>query len=280
MLFAICAGLRLARFNPMLDDPDRPRGRVISSSVCRPGRRYHRTVADLRFLSRPSPGALAHLADADLHAGHRLADDFPAAGLFRKAHRHASAARHGWPGHSLVVVLFFAILFSYPWELPRWARWPIWRACRSGGYRSRIRTKVAAEPGGSGASRHAVSSACGGPRAAARWRGSSFAPQLAETASRHAKTAGVVMAGGKALGIPIGRRTFLAVGAASLAAPPLCAQRPAAPRVTFKLHHALSSVSCAHVNFPGAVGACGGRRRLAGAFASTFSRRCNLAVSP
>jgi TRAP-type C4-dicarboxylate transport system substrate-binding protein len=58
------------------------------------------------------------------------------------------------------------------------------------------------------------------------------------------------MAGGKALGIPIRRRTFLAAGAASLAAPALVRAAPgSAPRFTFKLHHALSSVSCAHVNF-------------------------------
>ncbi len=58
------------------------------------------------------------------------------------------------------------------------------------------------------------------------------------------------MAGGKALGIPIGRRTFLASTAASLAAPAFVRAAPGdAPRFTFKLHHALSSVSCAHVNF-------------------------------
>ncbi len=58
------------------------------------------------------------------------------------------------------------------------------------------------------------------------------------------------MAGGKALGIPIGRRAFLAAGAASLAAPSFVRAAPGdASRVTFKLHHALSSVSCAHVNF-------------------------------
>jgi TRAP-type C4-dicarboxylate transport system substrate-binding protein len=58
------------------------------------------------------------------------------------------------------------------------------------------------------------------------------------------------MAGGKALCIPIARRDFLAAGAASLAAPAFVRSASGdAPRVTFKLHHAFSSVSCAHVNF-------------------------------
>jgi TRAP-type C4-dicarboxylate transport system substrate-binding protein len=58
------------------------------------------------------------------------------------------------------------------------------------------------------------------------------------------------MAGGKALGIPIGRRAFLAAGGASLAAPAFVRTALGdGQRFTFKLHHALSSVSCAHVNF-------------------------------
>ena len=58
------------------------------------------------------------------------------------------------------------------------------------------------------------------------------------------------MAGGKAVGIPIGRRTFLASTVASLAAPAFVrAALGDIPHVTLKLHHALSSVSCAHANF-------------------------------
>jgi TRAP-type C4-dicarboxylate transport system substrate-binding protein len=58
------------------------------------------------------------------------------------------------------------------------------------------------------------------------------------------------MAGGKALGISIDRRSLLAASAASLAAPAIVhAATGDATRFTFKLHHALSSVSCAHVNF-------------------------------
>ena len=46
------------------------------------------------------------------------------------------------------------------------------------------------------------------------------------------------------------RRNFLASTVASLAAPAFVrAARGAAPYVTLKLHHALSSVSCAHANF-------------------------------
>ena len=58
------------------------------------------------------------------------------------------------------------------------------------------------------------------------------------------------MGGGKALSVPIGRRTFLASTAASLAAPAFVRSALGdAPHFTFKLHHALSSVSSAHVNF-------------------------------
>ena len=58
------------------------------------------------------------------------------------------------------------------------------------------------------------------------------------------------MAGGKALGIPIGRRAFLAASASSLAAPAFVRAAPGdAPHFAFKLHHALSSVSCVHMNF-------------------------------
>ncbi len=58
------------------------------------------------------------------------------------------------------------------------------------------------------------------------------------------------MAGGKALSVSIGRRAFVASTASSLAAPAfLRAALGDGPRFTFKLHHALSSVSCAHTNF-------------------------------
>src|SRR5580658_4980982 len=58
------------------------------------------------------------------------------------------------------------------------------------------------------------------------------------------------MAGGKALGISIDRRSLMVASAASLAAPAIVrAALGDTQRFTFKLHHALSSVSCAHVNF-------------------------------
>lgn len=49
----------------------------------------------------------------------------------------------------------------------------------------------------------------------------------------------------------VGRRAFLASGAASVAAPALLrlARADAPPFVTLKLHHAFSSVSCLHTNF-------------------------------
>jgi len=52
MIFAICAALRLARFNVAIDDPNRPRGRGTSSSHAGAGRRHHGPAADLSRLPR------------------------------------------------------------------------------------------------------------------------------------------------------------------------------------------------------------------------------------
>ena len=53
MVFAICCGLRLARFNVMIDDPNRPiwAGNFFTG-VPAPARRHHRAAADLPGLPR------------------------------------------------------------------------------------------------------------------------------------------------------------------------------------------------------------------------------------
>ena len=117
MVFAICVGLRLARFNVMLDDPDRPAW-ANNFFVGMPAPAGAITVLlpiYASFLGLPAR-ALADLADADLHAGHRFADGVAAAGFFRQAHRHAGAARHGRAAHSCCCPLL-CHSFAYPWEL-------------------------------------------------------------------------------------------------------------------------------------------------------------------
>ena len=101
MAFAICAGLRLARFNVMIDDPDRP---AWASQFFRrragAGRRHHRAAADLRRVPRPCRVRSSDMGDARLHARHRRADGVAPAGFFRQARRHARAARNGRAGRS------------------------------------------------------------------------------------------------------------------------------------------------------------------------------------
>ena len=99
MVFAICAALRLARFNVMVDDPDKPA--LVQQFLRRragAGRRHHRAAADLCGVARPAALGIAELADAGLHARHRVADGVAAAGVFRQARRHPRAAGHGRAG--------------------------------------------------------------------------------------------------------------------------------------------------------------------------------------
>ena len=59
MVFAICAGLRLARFNVMIDDPEPAGlGGQFLHRHSGAGRRHHRAAADLSVTSSASPGGL------------------------------------------------------------------------------------------------------------------------------------------------------------------------------------------------------------------------------
>ena len=100
MVFAICAGLRLARFNVMIDDPDRPAW-TSNFFVGVPAPAGAITVLlpiYVVFLGLPR-SSVSDLADAVLHARHRLADGVAAAGVFRQARRHPRAAGNGRSGH-------------------------------------------------------------------------------------------------------------------------------------------------------------------------------------
>ena len=99
MVFAICAGLRLARFNVMIDDPDRPAwaGNFFVGVPAPAGAITVLLPIYVAFLGLPR-SQCADLADAGLHARHRFADGVAAAGIFRQARRHPRAAGNGRPG--------------------------------------------------------------------------------------------------------------------------------------------------------------------------------------
>ena len=104
MVFAISGGLRLARFNATIDDPNKPR--VCGELFYRrsgAGRRDHRAAADLSGISR-RPDAAGH-ADRGLYAADRIPDGVAAAGIFRQDGEDARAAGNGAAGFRLGGVL-------------------------------------------------------------------------------------------------------------------------------------------------------------------------------
>ena len=117
MVFAICAGLRLARFNVMLDDPDRP------------------AWANNFFVGMPAPaGAITVLLPIyasllglpqalwltwltllyTLGIGSLMVSRLP---VFSGKRVGTRVPPEMVGPLILIVVLFFAILFAYPWEL-------------------------------------------------------------------------------------------------------------------------------------------------------------------
>ena len=106
MVFAICAGLRLARFNVMIDDPDRPAW-AGNFFVGMPAPAGAITVLLPIYAASSACRARRFLTWATLvyTLADRLADGVAAAGVFRQARRHAGAAGNGGPVF-VVVVLF------------------------------------------------------------------------------------------------------------------------------------------------------------------------------
>ncbi len=100
MVFAICGSLRLARFNVMIDDPDRPVW-AANFFVGIPAPAGAITVLLPIYMVFPRRAAFGRfdLADAVLHARDRVADGVAAAGIFRQARRHARAAGNGRAAH-------------------------------------------------------------------------------------------------------------------------------------------------------------------------------------
>ena len=99
MVFAICAGLRLARFNVMIDDPNRPAW-AANFFVGMPAPAGAITVLLPIYVYLPRHAALGlHRAgDLPLHARDRLPDGVAAAGVLRQARRQARGARDGAAG--------------------------------------------------------------------------------------------------------------------------------------------------------------------------------------
>ncbi len=100
MVFAICAGLRLARFNVMIDDPDRPAW-ASNFFVGMPAPAGAITVLlpiYAVFLGLPRSRLLIWLTLV-YTLGIASADGVAAAGVLRQARRHARAARDGGPAH-------------------------------------------------------------------------------------------------------------------------------------------------------------------------------------
>ena len=97
MVFAICAALRLARFNVMIDDPNQPAwAGNFFTGVPAPAGAHRRAAADLlSLLGGPKVAADHHAA---LHARHRVPDGVAAAGVLRQARRQARAAGDGAAG--------------------------------------------------------------------------------------------------------------------------------------------------------------------------------------
>ena len=93
LVFAICAGLRLARFNVMIDDPNKPiwAGKFLhwhSGS----GWSNHRVAADLSQFSRRIGWPCYSMAYLLLHVIDRTFDGVSPAGIFRKTRGQTRAA--------------------------------------------------------------------------------------------------------------------------------------------------------------------------------------------
>ena len=115
MVFAICAGLRLARFNVMIDDPGPARlGRQFLRRRAGAGRRHHGAVADLsRF---PRPAALVVLNWLTLVYTLGIASLMVSRLPVFSGKRVGKRVPPELVGPLVVVVvLFFALLISYPW---------------------------------------------------------------------------------------------------------------------------------------------------------------------
>ena len=184
MVFAICASLRLARFNVMIDDPNRPvwAGNFFTGVPAPAGAIMVLLPIYCQFARRAE-----RLARHRLTLLYTLAIAFlmvsTAAGVLRQAARHARAAGNGAAGLRLVV-LFVALLISLSVVGADGRHGLLSRlACRSAGSPTRsisARTRMA--PQQSARPPETAAARCV-PRVSGGRPGASRPPQLARAAS-------------------------------------------------------------------------------------------------
>ena len=108
MVFAISGGLRLARFNASIDDPNKPAFAAnYFTGVPAPAGAI--TVLLPIYLAIPRRPDAAGDADGGLHAPDRFPDGVAAAGIFRQDREDAGAAGNGVAGVRLGGVLHRAV---------------------------------------------------------------------------------------------------------------------------------------------------------------------------
>ena len=99
MVFAICAGLRLARFNVMIDDPNRPAWAAnFFVGMPAPGGAIAVLLPIYLFFLGMPRFAVAAADGVPLHARDRDPDGVAAAGVLRQAGRQAGGAGDGAAG--------------------------------------------------------------------------------------------------------------------------------------------------------------------------------------
>ena len=108
MVFAISGGLRLARFNATMDDPNKPAfaANYFTGVPAPAGAITVLLPIYLAFLGLPQPPAMLTAA---LYAGDRVPDGVAAAGVLRQDGAHAGAAGNGAAGVRLGGVLHRAV---------------------------------------------------------------------------------------------------------------------------------------------------------------------------
>jgi len=111
MVFAISGGLRLARFNATMDDPNKPAFAVnYFTGVPAPaGAILVLLPIYLAFLGMPTP----RHADRALYAADCIPDGFAAAGIFRQDGALAVPPEMVLPVF-VAVIFFIALLIGYP----------------------------------------------------------------------------------------------------------------------------------------------------------------------
>ena len=115
MVFAISGGLRLARFNATMDDPNKPAFAAnFFTGVPAPAGAI--CVLLPIYLVAPRRAGAAGDADRRLYAAHRLPDGVAPAGVFRQEGGSRVPPEMVLPV-IVLVVFFIALLIGYPWHV-------------------------------------------------------------------------------------------------------------------------------------------------------------------